>query len=62
MPEYILMTYGHTEHITAKDRAAAVKAAKEYAAQHDIKAYIVLNRYADVVYAQDGDGSQPPIQ
>jgi hypothetical protein len=56
------MTYGHNYKFIAENRAAAVKAAKEYAAKHDIKAYIVLNRYADVVYAQDGDGCEPPIQ
>lgn len=62
MPEYILLTYGHNEPITAKDKAAAIKAAKEYAEKYNIHGYILMNSRADIIYSVDKDGSEIPIQ
>ena len=62
MPEYILMTYGHNEHITAKDKAAAIKAAQEYAERYNIHGYIVMNSRADIIFAVDRDDTEIPVQ
>ena len=62
MPNYILMTYGHNEPITADNKAAAIKAAQEYAKKYNIHGYIVMNSRADIIYSVDKDDTEIPIQ
>lgn len=62
MPEYILMTYGHNEPIHADNKAAAIKAAQEYAKRYNIHGYIVMNSRADIIYSVDKDDTEIPVQ
>ena len=62
MPDYILMTYGHNEPIHADNKAAAIKAAKEYAEKYNIHGYIVMNRNADIIYSVDRDDNEIPVK
>lgn len=59
MPNYILMTYGHNYKFTAEHKAAAIKAAKEYAEKNHIHGYIVMNRNADIIFAVERDPEPP---
>ena len=59
MPNYILMTYGHNYKFTAEHKAAAIKAAKEYAEKNHINGYIVMNTRADIICAVERDPEPP---
>lgn len=62
MPNYILMTYGHNEPIMADNKAAAIKAAKEYAKKYNIHGYILMNSRADIIYSVDKDDTEIPVK
>ena len=62
MPNYILMTYGHNEPITADNKTEAIKAAKKYAERYNIHGYIVMNSRADIIYAVDRDDTEIPTK
>jgi heptaprenylglyceryl phosphate synthase len=53
------MTYGHNYKFTAEHKAAAIKAAKEYAEKNHIHGYIVMNRNADIIFAVERDPEPP---
>ena len=56
------MTYGHNEPIHADNKAAAIKAAKEYAERYNIHGYIVMNMNADIIYSVDRDDTEIPVK
>ena len=62
MPNYILMTYGHNQPITAENKAEAIKAAKKYAKENNVHGFIVMNSRADIIYSQDRDGAEIPVK
>lgn len=53
MPIYAFYSKKLNHNIEAKDKKEAIIKAKEFAEQHKIKAYIVMNTRADVVCAVD---------
>lgn len=53
MPVYAFYSKDLNHSIEAKDKNEAIKKAKEFAKQHKIKAYLVMNTRADVVCAVD---------
>ena len=53
MPIYVLYSQNKNHNIEAKDKKEAIKKAKEFAEQHNIKAYIVMNTRADIIFAYD---------
>ena len=59
MPNYIILTYGHNQPITAENKAEAIKAAKKYAERYNIHGYIVMNSRADIIYAVEDDKPLP---
>ena len=53
MPIYALYSKDSNHNIEAKDKKEAIKKAKEVAEQNNIKAYIVMNTRADIIFAVD---------
>ncbi|WP_303833862.1 hypothetical protein [Ruminococcus flavefaciens] len=53
MPIYALYSKNSNHSIEAKDKKEAIKKAKDFAEQQEIKAYLVMNSRADVVCAVD---------
>jgi hypothetical protein len=53
MPIYSLYSKNSNHSIEAKDKKEAIKKAKDFAEQQEIKAYLVMNSRADVVCAVD---------
>ncbi|MBR5180277.1 MAG: hypothetical protein IKW90_15985 [Lachnospiraceae bacterium] len=60
MPIYAFYSKNLNHNIEAKDKKEAIKKAKEFAEQHKINAYIVMNTRADVVCAVDESEGELP--
>ena len=55
MSNYIIVTYGHNEPITAENNAEAIKAAKKYAERYNLHGYFVMNSKADIIFTVEQD-------
>lgn len=60
MPIYAFYSKNLNHNIEAKDKKEAISKAKEFAEQNNIKAYIVMNTRADIIFAVDESKGEMP--